>query len=89
MAGGEKGGLTMQVHTDCFAYNGEGHCKALRQMDCYQCPFYKTKKELEEQLQKLGRRMLYLLSLRFLGVLPGFSLNWELSFFRLPRGFTP
>ena len=51
----ERGGLTMQVHTDCFAYHEEGHCKALRQMDCYQCPFYKTKKELEEQLQKLGR----------------------------------
>ena len=45
----------MQVHTDCFAYHEEGHCKALTQMDCYQCPFCKSKKELEEQLQRLGR----------------------------------
>ena len=43
----------MQVHTDCFAYHEEGHCKALTQMDCYKCPFYKTKKELEEQIEKL------------------------------------
>ena len=25
-----------------------GHCSALREKDCYQCSFYKTKEQLEE-----------------------------------------
>ena len=41
----------------CFALAPDGKCRVLLVGECEgeSCPFYKTKKELEEQLQKLGR----------------------------------
>ena len=33
---------------DCFAYKKEGKCKALRQIDCVGCKFYRTDLKMED-----------------------------------------
>ena len=46
----------MVVHTDCFAYQivrGREYCDAVEEMDCYECPFYKTTAQLADQLARL------------------------------------
>lgn len=34
---------------DCFAYKDRGKCSALRVMDCEDCKFYKSSKQVKEE----------------------------------------
>lgn len=45
----------MVLHKDCFAYRGLNVCVALKEQDCYQCPFYKTNMQLADQLARLEK----------------------------------
>lgn len=44
----------MELHKDCFAYRNPRYCQALSEINCYECAFYKTKKDQKAQLEKLG-----------------------------------
>lgn len=50
------------VQTDCFAYcktaHGPGRCTALNRLWCRveKCNFYKTRKQLDEELEEIARR---------------------------------
>lgn len=44
----------MKYKKDCFAYQGYGNCKALKEMSCENCKFYKTKKQQEKEIKKYG-----------------------------------
>lgn len=42
-----------QVKKDCFAYkefSGKPMCNALKKMECENCPFYKNKYEIENNI---------------------------------------
>lgn len=48
-------------HTDCWSFrippNGKPGCHALIKIDCVNCKFYKTKKQVEEEKQKTEERL--------------------------------
>lgn len=52
----------LPVKTDCFAYcktaHGAGRCTALTRLWCRveKCSFYKTRKQLDEELEEIERR---------------------------------
>lgn len=46
------------MKTDCFAYRGGKSCNALKELDCDDCPFYKTKEQVEQEEKLVQKRLL-------------------------------
>lgn len=47
-------------HADCFAFQNSGAhpgCSALIEMDCINCKFYKTKRQVEEEKARTDKRL--------------------------------